>query len=304
MTRFSPPRGNPSVGEESVQKTFTEEWTPVELSDDELTFAYSHEDLLALNREVWLRWSSEVDQPVKNVLVVGCGAGHEAMALSEVFAGARIVGIDINLSLVANGATLDAKPQLDPVVCSLLHLPFPAGAFDLVYSQGVLHHNRSTREAFHAITPYVREGGHLFIWIYGLDDHLLWRGFKGVVTRTRYVVEGVLRPVVSRLPGGLRNVVFSCLTLVVHPLVKTRMRRKNRSALANTNHGLRDWLSPRYAHTHSYNEVIEWFEREGFRIVDVQSPTAYRDLFHRQLWGVGMTGRRVKPIIVGDSKRD
>ena len=293
LTQFSPPGDKPSPGEESVQETFTEEWRPAHLEEEELTFTYSYDDLLKLNSKVWLKWIGELGQPILNVLVVGCGAGREAMALGEMIAGSRVVGIDINLAVVANGVRLDREPQLDVVVCSLLHLPFPVGTFDLVYSQGVLHHNKSTLEAFKAIAPCVREGGHLFVWVYGLDDHLIRRGFVGVLTRINYVIEAILRPILSRFPGSLRQAILVGLAVVLHPLVLTRVRRKKLWHMKDTIHGLRDWLSPRYAHLHSYNEVIEWFEREGFRIVDVQSPAAYRDLFNKQLWGVGMTGRRV-----------
>ena len=87
--------------------------------------------------------------------------------------------------------------------------------------------------------------------------------------------------------------MFGVLTLLLHPLVRMRIRHKGKWKLENTNHGLRDLLSHRYAHRHSYNEVMEWFESLGFQIVDIQSPQAYRQLFGKRLWGVGLTGRKV-----------
>jgi hypothetical protein len=81
---------------------------------------------------------------------------------------------------------------------------------------------------------------------------------------------------------------------MLHPLIKSRVRHKANWKLGNTEHDLRDWLSPRYARRHSYNEVIEWFENLGFAITDIQSPAAYRQLFQKQLWGVGLTGRNVR----------
>ena len=68
----------------------------------------------------------------------------------------------------------------------------------------------------------------------------------------------------------------------------------------NTEHALRDWLSPRYAHRHGFNEVMGWFESHGFEIEDIQSPTAYQRLFEDPLWGVGMTGKRIEaPSVKG-----
>jgi hypothetical protein len=38
----------------------------------------------------------------------------------------------------------------------------------------------------------------------------------------------------------------------------------------------------------------KWLENLGFAVIDVQSPAAYRSLFQKQLWGVGVTGKRIK----------
>jgi hypothetical protein len=145
-----------------------------------------------------------------------------------------------------------------------------------------------------SIAYYVRKEGYLFIWVYGLDDHLVLGGTVGIITRLLYIVESILRPLISKSPGFLRNIIFSILTLIFYPIDKIRVRNAATWKLKNTNHGLRDWLSPRFAFRHSYNEVLEWFEELGFEIFDVQSPAAYRQLFNKRLWGVGVTGKRCK----------
>jgi hypothetical protein len=123
-----------------------------------------------------------------------------------------------------------------------------------------------------------------------LDDHLVLRGAVGLATRILYAFEGVARPAIARMPAFPRRVLFGALTLAAHPLVKARVKNKASWKLVNTNHDLRDWLSPQFAHRHSYNELFEWFAALGFEIVDVQSPAEYRKLFNRRLWGVGLTG--------------
>ena len=287
------PDAEPLPGEKTTQDTFTEEWDLIKVEDDELSFTYTHEDLVHLNRDVWLKWLKREPAKISELLVVGCGAGKEAAALSELLPESRLFATDINLSVIRIGETLASHPRIYVTICSLFHLPFKPESFDLVYSQGVLHHNRSTREAFDAITPYVRPAGHLFIWVYGLDDHLLKKGFIGIISRFNFHLEAALRPLLSRAPRLIRETFFHVAGFVLHPLVLTRIRHKKEWHMRNTIHGLRDWLSPRYAHVHGYNEVIEWYERAGFDVMDVQSTGAYRDLFHKQLWGVGMTGRRI-----------
>ena len=291
---FRSPNDEPLPGEKTVQESFTEEWDLIEVEDDELSFTYTGEDLIRLNRDVWLKWLKDGPATLSDLLVVGCGAGKEVTALSALLPGAKLFATDINLSVIRVGNKLADLAMIHIAICSLFHLPFNEGSFDLVYSQGVIHHNVSTRQAFGAIASYVRPKGHLFVWVYGLDDHLVRKGFAGLVSRLGYRLEAILRPLLSRAPKCIREAFFLAAGVVLHPLVLTRVRHREKWRMKNTVHGLRDWLSPRYAHVHGYNEVIEWFEREKFTIIDVQSPAAYRDLFEKQLWGVGMTGRRLE----------
>jgi SAM-dependent methyltransferase len=203
---------------------------------------------------------------------------------------AEVFAIDLNLAVIQAAERLRMQRGLHIIVASLFKLPFKKRSFDLVYSQGVIHHTFSTRAALESIATRVAPDGYLFIWVYGLDDHLVPRGATGVAARTLYAFEAVVRPAIARMPAFMRNALFGALTLAAHPLIKARVNNKASWKLVNTNHDLRDRLSPQYAHRHSYNEVFEWFTALGLDIVDVQSPAEYRKLFNRRLWGVGLTG--------------
>jgi ubiquinone/menaquinone biosynthesis C-methylase UbiE len=205
---------------------------------------------------------------------------------------AELYGIDLNLAVIRRGSRMKTRSDLHLIVASLFAIPFERNSFDLVYSQGVLMMTYSTKEAVRSIAAYVKPGGYLFVWIYGLDDHLVPKGFIGLLARFRYWLE-VFRPLVSESPRFLRNIFFGVLTPLTHPLIKSREHNKPQWKMKNTAHALRDWFSHRYAHRHSYNELIEWYEDLGFEIVDVQSPGAYRKLFGRRLAGAGLTGRKV-----------
>lgn len=290
---FKWPSEPPGPGEAEVQDTFTEEWEPIAEDEDDLTFTYTLDDLVKLNRSVWLKWIPKQTAVIHSTLVVGCGGGKEVLALSNFLDTSEIVGIDINLAVLQSGPRLQKESRIHVVVCSLFNLPFRDASFDLVYSQGVIHHNVSTRSAFDSISHFVRPGGFFFLWVYGLDDHLVLRGFTGFLSRVSWSIEKIFRPVISRTPRVFREFFFQILGVILHPLVLLRVRHRKTWTMRNTIHGLKDWLSPRYAHEHSYNEVIEWYERAGYDIIDVQSAAAYRDLFQKRLWGVGMTGKRV-----------
>jgi SAM-dependent methyltransferase/uncharacterized protein YbaR (Trm112 family) len=291
LAGYRPPKGAPRPGESSVQETFTDEWDTVQ-GDDELSFIYSMEDLERLNREVWLRWLGDGAARPRRVLEVGCGLGSETLALREVVGEAELFAVDLNLALLQRGEAFHDRRDTHLAVASAFALPFEPSAFDLVYSQGVIHHTFSTQKALEAISSHVREGGHCFVWVYGLDDHLVHRGLAGTWKRVAWVLEHSVRPLISRAPKPLRDAIFGALTALAHPFVRARMRHRATWGRANTEHTLRDWLSPRYAHRHSYNELFEWFEQLGFEVVDTQSPAAYRRLFEKPLWGVGLTARK------------
>jgi SAM-dependent methyltransferase len=285
---FELPAGEARPGEMSVQETFTDEWD--QLHGDELSFSYTQEDLEKLNREVWLRWAA--GEQVGTVLEIGCGLGAETTALKRVLGPQALFAVDLNFALLARGEEFSRMEGVHVVIASLFALPFAPAGFDLVYSQGVIHHTYSTRAALEAVAAHVKPQGRCFIWVYGLDDHLVPRGIEGARMRAGWVFENAVRPLVSRAPAPARDRFFTGMTALMHRRARAQTIHSEEWETRNTDHQLRDWLSPRYAHRHSYNELLEWFEALGFEIVDLQSPLAFRRLFDRRLWGVGLTARR------------
>jgi SAM-dependent methyltransferase/uncharacterized protein YbaR (Trm112 family) len=291
LSEYSMPNGLPEPGEKSIQDTFTDEWNCVQ--DNELSFLYSIDDLKLLEQKVLLKWMEYSQEEIRNVLDIGCGLGQESIALQEVTNNAEMFAIDLNFALLKSGEIFKSRPHFHLIISSLFHLPLKPSSFDLVYSQGVIHHTFSTAKAFKSIASYVRSGGHLTIWIYGLGDHLSRLEDLGTLVRVVYMAECILRPLISRSPKILRDNFFGILSMVCHPIIKMKVRHKAKWQLENTRHSVRDWLSHKYAHRHNYNEVFEWFENLGFRIIDVQSPSAYRQLFRKHLWGIGVTGKKL-----------
>ena len=289
ISEYSEPKWEPQPGEYQTQNTFTEEWDTVIESD--LSFIYTKEELKLLHGKVWLKWEENRPKEVKNTLNVGCGGlGVEAEALHEITA-SEVFAIDLSLTLFRSAQRLRKNPFIHLAIASLFYPPFTDNSFDLVYSEGVLHHTYSTYDAFKSISRFVNEDGQLFIWVYALEDHLAAKGLKGLKRKIMYICENrFLRPTISRAPVWLRAAFIVVMSLATHPLYLRKWKRESWK-LKNTNHSLRDWLTPRYAHRHSFNEVIEWFEEAGFTY-ELHSPANYRNLFGADLQGIGILGEK------------
>jgi uncharacterized protein YbaR (Trm112 family)/SAM-dependent methyltransferase len=271
----------PRPGEELVQKSFTKEWEALSL--DDLSFGLSSDQRdefikLELDWPVGL-----LDRPVK-ILEVGCGSGFESMSLDRVTAG-EICGIDLNLALLRNGATLSKWPFLNLAVASLFRIPARPKSFDIVYSSGCLHHTWSTQAAFDAICEFRREDGFIYIWVYALEDSA-----RTIYMRMEWSFEEIVRPRLARLPEPAQNLIVAIFARYMYWWYKRHgAYNRERWTLRNAEHAVRDRWTPLYAHRHSLHDVIAWFFAKGLDFKPVNSGT-YLAHFKTPLFGIGMRG--------------
>ena len=145
----------------------------------------------------------------KRVLDAGCGAGRFAEVASRVF-GAWVTAVDLSEAVEACRENLMPDP---PAVCqaSIYEMPFRDGAFDFVYSIGVIQHTPDPARAIRSLCRMVKPGGMLALWIYEVD----WKTYLGT-TGFKYL----LRPIVSRLPRAGQLAFVKALTAVFTPVAR------------------------------------------------------------------------------------
>ncbi|MSO92274.1 MAG: class I SAM-dependent methyltransferase [Rhodospirillales bacterium] len=113
----------------------------------------------------------------KAVLEVGSGAGsHSAMFALH---GAHVTSVDLTLDRVRATAVKFALLQPSANGCIAVQgdaegLPFGDNAFDIVYSNGVLHHTNDTEAALAEVYRVLKPGGKAVIMLYCKSSWHYW----------------------------------------------------------------------------------------------------------------------------------
>lgn len=111
----------------------------------------------------------------KRVLEVGSGAGgHSALFASK---GARVTALDLTRDRArATQAKFDllAAPGCGAAQGDAESLPFADGTFDIVYSNGVLHHSPRTDVAIAEVLRVLKPGGRAVVMLYCKSSFHYW----------------------------------------------------------------------------------------------------------------------------------
>ncbi|HZQ39596.1 MAG TPA: class I SAM-dependent methyltransferase, partial [Rhizomicrobium sp.] len=169
------------------------------------------------------------------VLEIGCGTGQMSIYLAS---GDRtVVGADAtraSLQLGAEAARRFGVTSVQFVETDLQRPGLCAGAFDVIYTSGVLHHTRDPRRSFEAILPLLRPGGMIVIGLYN--------AFARIPLQVRRVV--------ARLSG------YRWIPL--DPVLRDRAAEPARREA---------WVRDQYRHPeehrHTAAEVRDWFAETG-----------------------------------------
>lgn len=104
----------------------------------------------------------------KRVLDAGCGAGHSAILLfGEALNACQYTGVDISSAVdVAAVRFAEAGLRGEFLQASLMDLPDELGLFDVIFSEGVLHHTDSTEQAVRYLAGKLAPGGVFMFYVY------------------------------------------------------------------------------------------------------------------------------------------
>jgi SAM-dependent methyltransferase len=177
--------------------------------------------------------------PGTRVLECGCGTGQLTNFLS--IANRTVFGTDICLNALRLGRAFKIQNHLDNahfLQMNLFRPVFKPETFDLVVSNGVLHHTSDPVLAFRSIARLVKPNGYILIGLYH-----------------RY----------GRLVTDLRRQLFR-LTRDRLTFLDPNLRKRGFGAAKR-----RAWFMDQYKHPHeskhTIGEVLGWLRDSGFRFI-------------------------------------
>jgi SAM-dependent methyltransferase len=190
----------------------------------------------------------------------------------------RYVGADISSAVdVASDRMAEAGADCAFIQCDLGKLPFPAGSFDLIFSEGVLHHTDSTECAIRSLVSLLRPGGVFMFYVYRKKGPI--REFTDDYIRAKMQTmspeEGWKKMMpLSKLGKSLGDLNIEIdleepIELLDIPAGKINLQRliywhvlkafyRPEYDLDEMNHINFDWYAPRNAHRQTPDEVRAW----------------------------------------------
>ena len=161
------PRMNAGMeGLERVAQTFSFEWGAHhagKLEESGTLWGLTLDDDWAYSKEATCLNNEELEGKI--VLDAGCGSGRLTRQISE-HGAATVIGVDMIDAVDGAFERSRELPNVHIVQGNIFELPLRARSFDLVWSNGVIHHTPDARRAHQALADMVKPEGLLYVWVY------------------------------------------------------------------------------------------------------------------------------------------
>lgn len=171
----------------------------------------------------------------KRVLELGCGAGFDAYDLCA--AGCDYTGIDITPENPERTKQHLGFYGFSPrvMVADAEKLPFEAGSFDVVFSNGVLHHTPDMSASFQEAARVLRSEGEFWVILYHRHSIFHWV--------TLFLVRHLLLLGFLKMSFRERLARIEYTTADTHPLVNVYSRHELADILTRSGFVVRDlWV--------------------------------------------------------------
>lgn len=274
-----------SPAQEQTQDTFSFKWAKAETYESQQV------------RDEWRRWLLEkyfdgdltgpgsfLGDSRLRILDAGCGAGISALLLfGDELAKHDYIGVDISSSVVQ--AERNFKEQGIPgtfLQANLQDLPLDLGNFDLIFSEGVLHHTDSVQDSLTHLAYRLNSGGRIAFYVYAkkapireftddmvrdsiadMTDKEAWEALMPLTSLGKALGElGITVEIPEDIPLlGIERGNYDLQRLFFYKICKAYFRSDY--SLEEMNHINFDWFRPKNCHRHTPEEVAEAVTEAG-----------------------------------------
>ena len=206
------------------------------------------------------------------LLEIGCGMGTDLLQFAR--GGARCVGVDLTPRSVEITRHRFALYGVDGdfMLADGERLPFASGSFDVVYSNGVLHHTPDTAGAIREVHRVLRPGGTAKVMLYHRNSLNYW---MEIVLRRGLLGGEFLR---GRSAEEIMSRVIEFSDHDARPLVKVYSRKQARALFAQFSEATVE---------------VEQLTKEELRLLaPLVSERLFKKLGNRVGWNVIITAKK------------
>jgi SAM-dependent methyltransferase len=238
----------------------------------------------------------------KHILDAGTAHGRDAEMYSR-NSTASIFGIDIGYGVRNAYRDLGSIPNLHFVQADLTHLPFPAGLFDFIGCDQVIHHTPDTRASLAHLLTRLAPGGHIAFYVYRkkgpvrefCDDHIRAQTVRMSPEECYRVSEAI-----TKFGKSLSDMKITIDVPADIPILGIKAGKQDLQRFIYWNmfkcywNDTMDWESnvitnfdwyhPLHAHRHTREQVEAWCKEEGLSIEHLDEQES----------GISVRARKVK----------
>lgn len=256
---------------------------------------YESESVMAAAKE-WLieRYLNNNEDLVRkycfegaNILDAGCGSGFSSLLLfGKELKNVNYLGVDISEAVdVAHTRFGEEGIEAEFIQADIGNLPFIWPEFDVIFSEGVLHHTDSTEKSLKYLANLLNPGGFFLFYVYrkkspirefsddfvrekltGLTDDEAWDALLPI-SRLGQELGGlnVSVTVPEDIPIlGIPSGTYDLQRFFYWYFLKAFYRPDY--SLDEMNHINFDWYRPMNCHRHTVEEIQKWCFEAGLRI--------------------------------------